>query len=750
MTEAPNFNQNTSQAKQLYAPTSAADISAALQYISPDMDRDNWVRIGMAIQSELGDAGFDLFDTWSSSGETYQPAEMRSAWKSFKPGGNSQGTATIATVFKIAQDNGYKHQKSDQPYQPPPPQKPAETEAEAAQKRQQSRDKAKAFWDKGKPATKHPYTDKKGLKPDGLRVSGEELLVPMRDVEKQLSSVQIIQPDGKKLFMKGCPVSGCYFAIGEPVDKTLVIDEGWATGMSIHLATGLAVAVAFSSGNLGNVARLMREKYPEFEIVLAPDNDENRHAIEIAESAARQHHCQVVVPQFAEGMAGTDFDDLRQGAGLDEVKQQIMNCRYRPEAEAPPEPDYQQSIESIAKFELAGERDKLIKALAKEQGIGVVAVRHDVNNARTVEENVADNDDLKPWPEPVDGDQLLQDIFSEMDSYAYFGRDDLAKQKILTLSLYIIYTHCFDAFDYAPYLNIQSPTKRCGKNTVMNPMMEMSYRPQAMANATTAVLFRLIEASRPTLFIDEADTFLKFDPELRGILNSGWHRNGTVQRCVGDDFEVKKFSTYCPKVIAGIGSLPDTIQDRSIVIQIRRKPLAVKVKRFRTGQVDHLTILGRKAARWALDNIDELRAMVPNVPGELNDRAADVWEPLMAIADRIDGDLPDEVRQAALAISAATPDSQDIGEMLVEDLFIIFKDQDFVLTSEILEKLHAIDSRPWNEYSRGKPITPHKLGNLLKRFGIESSRRQEDKTRLRGYSRKNLEPAWQEYLGEKA
>jgi hypothetical protein len=133
----------------------------------------------------------------------------------------------------------------------------------------------------------------------------------------------------------------------------------------------------------------------------------------------------------------------------------------------------------------------------------------------------------------------------------------------------------------------------------------------------------------------------------------------------------------------------------------------------------------------------------------LNDRAADVWEPLIAIADRIGGDLPEEARKAAIAISASTPDSQDIGEMLVEDLFTIFKDRDFVLTSEILEKLHDMDSRPWNEYSRGKPITPHKLGNLLKRFRIKPTRHQENQTRLRGYARTSLEPAWQEYLGEK-
>ena len=127
------------------------------------------------------------------------------------------------------------------------------------------------------------------------------------------------------------------------------------------------------------------------------------------------------------------------------------------------------------------------------------AVRHDVINARTVEENVADTDDLEPWPEPVDGDQLLQDIFSKMESYVYFGRDELAKQKLLTLAIWILFTHCFEAFRVAPYINLKSPTKRCGKNTVMNPMVRMANRSQLMANATSAVIYRMVEKLKPTL-----------------------------------------------------------------------------------------------------------------------------------------------------------------------------------------------------------------------------------------------------------
>jgi hypothetical protein len=161
----------------------------------------------------------------------------------------------------------------------------------------------------------------------------------MYNADKKLTCIQKIDPDPKpgekeKKFEYGCQAKGCYYPIGKPTDSTLVIVEGWATGKSIHLATGLAVAVAFSSGNLPNVARLMRENHPDFEIVLAPDNDENRHAIEIAESAARQHHCQVVMPQFPEGSTGTDFDDLRQAESLEEVARQVMGCRYRPIFEA--------------------------------------------------------------------------------------------------------------------------------------------------------------------------------------------------------------------------------------------------------------------------------------------------------------------------------------------------------------------------------------------------------------------------------
>ena len=225
-----------------------------------------------------------------------------------------------------------------------------------------------------------------------------------------------------------------------------------------------------------------------------------------------------------------------------------------------------------------------------------------------------------------------------------------------------------------------------------------------------------------------------------------------VPRCVGDgaNMDIKFFPCWCPKLIAGIGALPDTIHDRCIVIEIRRKPVAVKVKQFRTDKVDNLVGLGRKSARWALDHIGELRDHDPLLPDNLNDRAADNWRPLITIAEAISDELAEELRLAAKAISASTPDAQDIGEMLVNDLHTIFDGEDFILTRTILEHLHAMESRPWIEYSRGMPITAHKLGNLLKRFGVTPTRQQQDNVRLRGYARTDLEPVWIEYLCEKA
>ena len=165
---------------------------------------------------------------------------------------------------------------------------------------EESRTKAKKFWLKATPGFDHPYALKKGVSTDGTRVYGELLLIRGYDADKQLCTVLRIYPNGDKRFLSGTIAKGAYYAIGIPTDGILYICEGWATGMSIRAATGHSVAVAFSCGNLGEVVRLMRERFPHITLIIAADNDKNGNAIKKAEEAALQYDAWVVFPEFTD------------------------------------------------------------------------------------------------------------------------------------------------------------------------------------------------------------------------------------------------------------------------------------------------------------------------------------------------------------------------------------------------------------------------------------------------------------------
>lgn len=148
-----------------------------------------------------------------------------------------------------------------------------ERDTEEARRHQEAREKAAAIWQAAQPATEnHPYIVRKGIKPHGVRAYKDALVVPMFDAAGELHNLQFVGADGQKRFLTGGQVKGCYFTIGKP-DGALCIAEGYATGASIHEATGYAVAVAFNAGNLEAVAKALRAKFPEARIVLCADND---------------------------------------------------------------------------------------------------------------------------------------------------------------------------------------------------------------------------------------------------------------------------------------------------------------------------------------------------------------------------------------------------------------------------------------------------------------------------------------------
>lgn len=356
--------------------------------------------------------------------------------------------------------------------------------------------------------------------------------------------------------------------------------------------------------------------------------------------------------------------------------------------------------------------------------------------------------DPEPWPNPVDGAGLLAEIEAVIRRYVA-----LPSEVAASVVLWSLYSHGHDAFDIAPILAITSPTMRCGKSLLLQIIGALVPRALSTSNVSPAALFRAVEAYKPSLLIDEADAFLTFSEELRGIVNSGHTRRGAVViRCDGETLEAKTFSTWCPKVLALIGKLPSTLADRSIGARLQRKGKGEVVERFRAAKLRELEPLCRQAARWAADHADMLRAADPEAPSALNDRAADNWRPLLAIADLAGGEWPGRARRAALTLSGEGEEStEEMGLVLLADLRGIFATDDRLQTASILEKLVALEESPWRHFHKGgSPLTPRDLARLLVPFGVKSRTIRIDAATPKGYVAADFVDAFSRYLASES
>jgi hypothetical protein len=328
----------------------------------------------------------------------------------------------------------------------------------------------------------------------------------------------------------------------------------------------------------------------------------------------------------------------------------------------------------------------------------------------------------------------------------------------VAVTLWIAHTHAIAAADCTPYLQINSATKRAGKTRALEVAEQLVARPWLTGRTTAAALMRKIDADSPTLLLDESDATFQGPQEyaeaLRGSLNSGYRRTGKATVCIGQGAAVRAhdFSTFCPKAIAGIGKLPDTIADRSIRITLRRRTKLEPVNRWRERDGQREAAPLRKAlAEWAGGAVPALRDARPELPQTLGDRAMDVLEPLLAIAEAAGGTWPTRARHAAVALMGES-DDDSIGVQLLEDIREIFTDDavgpgDALPSSEILKQLSDRETRPWATWSKGKPITGHALARLLKPFGVVAGGPMRiGGELLRGYRRAAFEDAWERYL----
>ena len=338
-------------------------IRAALAYIPATLPRDEWARVAMAIKSEFPDTtGLDLFTDWSASAEGYDPKATRSTWRSVKAGGG----VGIGTLLHLAKANGFTLPKADQALTPPSPEALAQRaqDRKAAHAAEQASTvaahadaaaEAATQWGAASEAGSSPYLVRKGVQPYGVRFESDGwLLVPLRDTAGKLWNLQRIAADkptnggSDKLFLKGGRKSGLLHWLGPlaspgavpgddaPTPAVILICEGYATGASLHEATGRPVAVAFDAGNLAHVSKALREQFPAALLVLAGDDDSetfakrgNNPGRDKATEAARAVRGLAVFPEGLPDV-GSDFNDLHLhiggAVGLDAVRRIVQGA----------------------------------------------------------------------------------------------------------------------------------------------------------------------------------------------------------------------------------------------------------------------------------------------------------------------------------------------------------------------------------------------------------------------------------------
>jgi hypothetical protein len=271
------------------------------------------------------------------------------------------------------------------------------------------------------------------------------------------------------------------------------------------------------------------------------------------------------------------------------------------------------------------------------------------------------------------------------------------------------------------------------------------------------VLVRKIHAQHPTLLLDETDAAFKGDEDyteaLRSVLNSGYRHGGVASCCVGTgaSIEFRDFSVFCPKALAGIGKLPDTVADRSIPIRLKRATREENVERFRQRRAEREGVPLREGAQaWAAQNLEALKTAEPDLPEELSDRQQDCVEPLIAIADRCGGEWPARARQTVVALfnEGKTSDELSIGVRLLSDIRSVFDREaaDRLPSAELCSLLAGIETSPWGEWKSGKALTPIQLSRLLRPFGVYPQTIRTSEGTPKGYVCDSFLDAWSRYL----
>jgi hypothetical protein len=426
--------------------------------------------------------------------------------------------------------------------------------------------------------------------------------------------------------------------------------------------------------------------------------------------------------------------------------------------EGEPAPDRIVEIEQLAALEPI-DYEAVRGAAAKRLGVRARILDREVARTRRVLgiDNGEDDDgqgnavripDIAPWLEPIDGDFVATALAAAVKTYAV-----LSDHAADAIALWVLHTWVMNSFTTSPRLAVTSPTKGCGKTTILRYLNKVARRPKRAGSLSPSALFRVVDMFQPTILLDETEKYIEHGSDLHALLNEGHCKGGTVLRVLGEKHELREFSVFGAVAFARNGALPDDLEQRSIVVDMQRRRPDEDLAELRDDRCPSLEVLARKCARWAEDYAGELKEADPDMGGLIN-RAADNWRPLYAIADAIGSDWPERARSAALTLMPSEADSQ--GTVLLNDIKTIFDDREReagqwanrIFSETLAEALAAIEGGKWAEYGKSrKPISKNQMAQLLKAFNVAPASVRIGAKSLKGYYRHQFEDLWVRYLG---
>jgi hypothetical protein len=320
-------------------------------------------------------------------------------------------------------------------------------------------------------------------------------------------------------------------------------------------------------------------------------------------------------------------------------------------------------------------------------------------------------------------------------------------------TLWIAHTHLMECWETSPRLAFMSAEKESGKTRALDVTALFACNPIQSISASPAAIVRRISQGGVTLLYDEIDGVFgsaraqEANVDLRGVLNGGYKRGAKVHRCKPKTFELEELDSFAPVALAGLRDLPDTLASRSIFIHMKRRAPDERVEQFRSRyHAPEAKPIKDALEQWCAAHEGAMIGAEPEMPPGIEDRAAECWEPLFAIADAAGGEWPKQVRDAAIHLTSRAADETLTGGVeLLGHIREAFGDEPYLATTALIDRLRERDESPWRDI-RGKPLDDRGLAKRLKPYGIKSKTVRIHEKTPKGYDATDFHDAWSRYL----